>query len=94
MDPRPTDPEGLQGGVFAMILGTHRAGRGRATYGLGVVTPYAGVSLSDGASRTLRTGLRWKASQRATVALEATREDEGAESAPTNAVMLRASIRF
>ena len=65
-----------------------------ATHGLGVVTPYAGVSLADGARRTLRTGLRWKGSQRASVALEATHEDEGAESAPTNAVMLRASIRF
>ena len=28
-------------------------------HGLGVIAPYAGLTLSDGAERTLRTGLRW-----------------------------------
>ena len=62
--------------------------------GMGTLTPYAGVTLADGAERTLRAGLRWKASQSATVALEAERQDEGADASPTNALMLRASVRF
>ena len=51
-----------------------------APRGFGVVTPYAGPTIADGAQRTVsRTGLRWNASQRATVGLEATREDQGAD---------------
>ena len=65
-----------------------------APQGWGVVTPYAGVTLSDGAQRTLRGGLRWNASQSATMALEAERQDEGEDASPTNAVMLRAQVRF
>ena len=62
--------------------------------GMGTLTPYAGLSLADGAERTLRAGLRWKASRSATVALEAERQNEGAEASPTNALMLRAQVRF
>ena len=65
-----------------------------APLGMGLLTPYAGLTLSDGAERTLRTGLRWKASQSATVAVEANREDNGAGERATNALMLRASVRF
>ena len=63
-------------------------------YGWGTLTPYGGLTLADGAQRTMRTGLRWKASQSATIGLEATREDGGTEEKPTNAVMLRAQLRF
>ena len=66
----------------------------RAPQGFGLVTPYAGLALADGASRTLRTGLRWKALQSATLGLEATRENGGTDTAPANAIMLRAEIRF
>ena len=66
----------------------------RAPQGFGLVTPYAGRALADSASRTLRTGLRWKALQSTTVALETTREESAAESGPANAIMLRAAIRF
>ena len=66
----------------------------RAPQGFGLVTPYAGLALADGASGTLRTGLRWKALQSATLALEATRENGGTDTAPANAIMLRAAIRF
>ena len=62
--------------------------------GFGIVTPYAALSLANGTERTLRAGVRWNAPQSATITLEATREDEGADSAPTNAVMLRAAIGF
>ena len=63
-------------------------------YGWGTLTPYGGLSLSDGAQRTIRTGLRWKASESATVALEGTREENGAGETPANALMLRAQVRF
>ena len=65
-----------------------------APHGWGVVTPWAGLSLADGAERTLRTGLRWKAADSATVALEAAREDNAAQGRPDHAVMLRANVRF
>ena len=61
-------------------------------HGLGVIAPYAGLTLSDGAERTLSTGLRWNASQSATLGLEASREES--DGAPTNALMLRAAVRF
>ena len=54
----------------------------------GVLTPYAGLTLGDGARR-LRTGTRWKLSPDATVSVEATRQaSEGAQ------VRLRAALRF
>ena len=62
--------------------------------GLGTLTPFGGLSLSDGAQRTLRTGLRWNASESATVALEGTREENGDGETPANTLMLRAQVRF
>ena len=64
-------------------------------HGWGVLTPYTGLSLVDGAAeRTLRTGLRWKASQSATLGLEATREESGARGERSNGIMLRGEVRF
>ena len=60
----------------------------------GVVTPYAGLTLAGAGQRTVRGGLRWNASDNATVTLEAERRSEGANAAPTDAVMLRAAVRF
>ena len=51
-----------------------------APHGLGVITPYAGLTLSDGAERA-PCGLRWNASQSATLGLEASREES--DDAPT-----------
>ena len=59
--------------------------------GMGLLTPYAGLTLGDSAER-FRTGLRWNASQSATVGLEATRGES--DNKPTNALMLRAAIRW
>ena len=61
-------------------------------HGLGLLTPYAGLTLADGAQRTMRTGLRWKASQSTTIGLEASREESDGSAA--NALMLRFSARF
>ena len=66
----------------------------RGPGGWGTLTPYGGFTLADGAERTLRTGLRWKASNSATVGLEATREESTANESPSNALMLRATVRF
>ena len=65
-----------------------------APHGPGLVTPYAGLTLSGGAHRALRTGVRWNASQSATVSLEASREVQGSGEAPTNALTLRAEARW
>ena len=63
--------------------------------GFGILTPYTGLSLTGGAERTLKAGARWNASERATVALEATREEEGSESGNAgHTLMLRAQLRF
>ena len=61
-----------------------------APHGPGLVTPYAGLTLSDGARRALRTGVRWNAPQSATVSLEASREGQGSGEALT----LRAEVRW
>ena len=65
-----------------------------APHGPGLVTPYAGLTLSDGAPRALRTGVRWNASQSATMSLEASREGQGSGEAPTNALTLRDEARW
>ena len=63
--------------------------------GFGIITPYTGLSLTDGAERTLKAGTRWNASESATVAIEATREEGGPESGNADhALMLRAQLRF
>ena len=66
----------------------------RGPGGWGTLTPYGGLTLADGAGRTLRTGLRWKALQNATVGLEAAREDGTGEAPANHAVMLRAAVRW
>ena len=65
-----------------------------APRGPGLVTPYAGLTLSGGAPRALRTGVRWNASPGAAVSLEASREGQGSGEAPANALTLRAEARW
>ena len=62
--------------------------------GIGTLTPYGGFSLANDAGRTLRTGLRWNASQQATVGLEGTHETHADGNAPTTSIMLRGAIRW
>ena len=59
----------------------------------GVLTPYAGMTLGDGDSRTVRSGARWQLNPDAVFGLEATRQSRGAEG-PANEVRLRAALRF
>ena len=87
----------------ATALGTDRVFEGDARlaldagYGVGVgrgvLTPYAGLTLGDAGSRTVRTGTRWQLGADAVLGLEATRQTSEA-SEPANEVRLRAALRF
>ena len=59
----------------------------------GVLTPYAGLTLGDSGSRTVRTGTRWQLSPDTVVSVEATRQASDASDAD-NELMLRAGLRF
>ena len=63
------------------------------TQGRGLLTPYAALTLSNGDSKTLGTGVRWNASQAATLALEGVREFASDQPA-SSALTLRAAMRF
>ena len=89
----------------ASALGTHNAfeadsrlsidaGYGFAlVHGHGVLTPYAGLTLGDGATRTIRTGMRWQVAPDARFGLEGTqRADSAGED--VNEIRLRAALRF
>ena len=59
----------------------------------GVLTPYAGLTLGDAGSRTVRTGMRWQVTPDAVFGVEATRRgDETGDAA--NGVRIRAAVRF
>ena len=62
-------------------------------HGQGVVTPYAGLTLGDAGSRTVRTGMRWQVTPDAVFGLEATRQTSDAGEG-ANEVRLRAALRF
>ena len=67
----------------------------RSPSGPGVVTPYAAISVGEGAGRTLRTGTRWRLAPAATLGLEASRAGSpGGDEGPVNALTLRASVRW
>ena len=87
----------------ATALGTDRVFEGDARlaldagYGVGVghgvLTPYAGLTLGDAGSRTVRTGARWQVGPDIVVGLEATQQTSDAAEA-ANEVRLRAALRF
>ena len=61
--------------------------------GHGVLTPYAGLTLGDAGSRTVRTGARWQVGPDAVLGLEGTRRTSGTGEAD-NELMLRVALRF
>ena len=87
----------------ATALGTDRVFEGDARlavdagYGVGVghgvLTPYAGLTLGDAGSRTVRTGARWQVGADAVLGLEGTRRTSGTGEAD-NELMLRVALRF
>ena len=60
--------------------------------GRGVLTPYAGMTLGEQSSRTMRGGAKWQLGPDVAVGLEATRDDAGETS--SSALQLRAALRF
>ena len=66
-----------------------------APRGLGVVTPYTGLTLADGGGRTWRVGARWKVMRDVTLALEGTRNEAGNDDeAPQHGLILRGALRW
>ena len=59
----------------------------------GVLTPYAGVTLGDAGSRTMRTGARWQLGPDAVLGLEGTRQSSQTGETASE-VRLRAALRF
>ena len=61
----------------------------------GVLTPYVGLSVGDGAGRAWRTGARWAIAPQATLALEATRAETAHDDGSSeHGVMLRGQLRW
>ena len=60
----------------------------------GVVTPYTGLSLSEGSSRTVRAGTRWNIAPGAVLGLEATRQGGANRTAGTRAIEFRTELRW
>ena len=71
-----------------------------AGYGLGVfggrglMTPFAGLALSDAGDRTWRTGVRWTLGADLSFGLEGTRREPANDDAPGHVVQLRAGVRW
>ena len=59
----------------------------------GVLTPYAGMTLGDGGTRSVRAGTRWQFGPDAVLSLEVTRQTSDAGEG-ANEVRLRAALRF
>ena len=61
---------------------------------IGVVTPYTGVSIANGGSRTYRTGARWVLGSDATLWLEAGHDVGSGNDASASSVTLRTELRW
>ena len=61
---------------------------------LGVVTPYAGLGLSDGGTRDWRLGARWKIGPSFDLNLQGSRRESANDNAPDHGMMLRGSLRW
>ena len=62
-------------------------------HGHGVLTPYAGLTLGDGGTRTMRTGMQWQVSPDAVFGLEG-RQHGNSMRGTDNEVRIRAALRF
>ena len=70
------------------------------TYGLGafgergVVTPYAGLGLSDAGDRAWRAGARWSLGSGFTMSLDGTRSEPANDNDPEHGIALRGTLRW
>ena len=63
--------------------------------GLGLVTPYAGLSLAEGGGRTWRTGARWQVMPGLTLGLEGTRNETANDDEPLqHGLIFRGALRW
>ena len=60
----------------------------------GVMTPFAGVSLSDGGRRSWRLGSRWRPLPAVRLGVEATRTETPSAATPEQALVLRLELSF
>ena len=60
----------------------------------GVVTPYTGLSLAQGASRKVRVGARWNLAPGAVLGLEGSREEGAGGNAPAKSITFRTELRW
>ena len=61
---------------------------------LGVVTPYAGLGLSDGGTRDWRLGTRWKIGPSFDLNLQGSRRESANDNPPDHGLMMRGSLRW
>ena len=62
--------------------------------GLGTVTPFAGLSVSEGSGRSWRGGARWQVAPGFNLNLEGTRRESANDNAPEHGLMLRGALRW
>ncbi|MCY3730379.1 MAG: autotransporter domain-containing protein [Rhodospirillaceae bacterium] len=65
-----------------------------AAHGLGVMTPYTGVSLSGEGARSWRMGARWQVVPDASLNFEGTRRETANDGGPEHGMMLRGELRW
>ena len=71
------------------------AGWGLGAFGgRGLMTPFAGLALSDAGDRTWRTGVRWTLGADLSFGLEGTRREPANDDAAGHGVQLRAGMRW
>ena len=70
-------------------------GYGLAAFGgRGLMTPYAGLALSEAGDRTWRTGARWTLGPDLAMHLEGTRREPANDDAPEHGVQFRLTLRW
>ena len=62
--------------------------------GLGTVTPYTGLALSDTGERSWRLGARWQVAPSISLNLEGTRGEPANDDGPAHGLMLRGALRL
>ena len=71
------------------------AGYGLGAFGgRGLMTPFAGLSLSDAGSRTWRSGVRWTLGTDVSFAAESTRREPANDLAPEHDIQFRATFKW
>ena len=66
----------------------------RGPHGAGLLTPHAGLSLSDRGTRRWRAGARWRVVPQTTLGLEGSREETRSRDEADHTILFRASSRW